>query len=416
MDIADPSGLFILDGATATNLMRCGMPRGECVEKWITAHPDVLIELQRAYAEAGSMAVLAPTFGLNRINLTKHGVDRALIPSMAKELVGISRQAVAGKGIYVGGDMSPLGLFLPPIGESSFDELVEIFSEQACALEAAGVDFFMLETFSSITEIRAALLAVREASAKPVFVSMTFDGEGRTSMGTDLLTALVTVQSMGADGFGMNCSPDLPEMYELLCEVTPYAAIPVIAKPGAGLPEADGGGDACPLSPEEFAEYGKKLADIGVSVIGGCCGTTPEHIRALCELVEKEDIQPATPLRPVEYGSILATTETETFFLDPTVDFSEPVGCSADMGEDIMQAEDSPMSVLKLRIEGPEDVHFFENNMFLVKYPLCIESSDPELLEHAARVWNGRLIIDPEADLSDETVERLKSKYGAITL
>ena len=221
--------IVFLDGATGTNLQKAGMPTGVCPEAWILEHPDTMMQLQRAYFEAGSDIVLAPTFTANRIKLDEYGlVDK--IEEMNHQLVAISKEAAGDKGL-VAGDMTMTGRQLAPMGDMGFEELVDIYKEQAGYLVDAGVDLFIVETMMSLNECRAALIAIREVTDLPVCVTLSFNEDGRTLFGTDASTAMVVLQSLGADAVGVNCSTGPEQMAELVREMKEYANIPIIAKP-----------------------------------------------------------------------------------------------------------------------------------------------------------------------------------------
>ena len=231
-------GPILLDGATGTNLMSAGMPIGVCPEAWILEHPEVLLQLQREYVEAGSNIVYAPTFTGNRIKLQEYGLEDRL-EEINTSLVKLSKEAVAGKAL-VAGDMTMTGQQLFPLGEMMFEELVDIYKEQAKVLAEAGVDLFAVETMMSLQECRAAVLAIREVCDLPIMVTLTYNEDGRTLFGTLPETAVVVLQSLGADAIGINCSTGPMEMVDAVRKMAEYATVPIIAKPNAGLPELEG--------------------------------------------------------------------------------------------------------------------------------------------------------------------------------
>ncbi len=200
-------GPVILDGATGTNLQEAGMKMGVCPEQWILENPQVIIDLQRKYVEAGSNILYAPTFTANRVKLHEYGLSGKLW-EMNQKLAALSKEA-AGDKAYVAADISMTGEQIYPIGDMMFEELVDIYKEQAAALEAAGVDLFVVETMMSLQECRAAVIAIKETSHKPVLVSLTLEENGRTLFGTDGATAAVVLQSLGADAVGLNCSTEI---------------------------------------------------------------------------------------------------------------------------------------------------------------------------------------------------------------
>ena len=231
-------GPIILDGATGTNLMEAGMPIGVCPEAWVMEHPDVILDLQRRYVEAGTHIVYAPTFTGNRIKLEEYGLENRL-EEINRTLVKLSKQAVDGKAL-VAGDMTMTGQQLFPMGELMFEELVEVYKEQARILADAGADLFVVETMMSLQECRAAVLAIREVCDLPVMVTLTYNEDGRTLFGTPPETAVVVLQSLGVDAIGVNCSTGPMEMVPLVEKMAEYSTVPLIAKPNAGLPELEG--------------------------------------------------------------------------------------------------------------------------------------------------------------------------------
>ena len=252
-----------LDGSTGVELLKLGLPAGACPEKWAADNPDAIQAIHRAYAEAGSDIILACTFGANRLKLADHGLAD-LTHDINRELIRIGRAAVGDAMLF--GDLSPTGRLVEPFGDLPFEEAVDIYREQAEALLAGGVDGFMIETMIDIQEARAALLAVRSlAPDHPILVSMTYDADGRTIAGAVPAAALVTLQALGADAVGMNCSTGPDEMLALLGDSLPFARVPLLVKPNAGMPETtDGCGLHYPLDSETFADFMSRFAAMGI--------------------------------------------------------------------------------------------------------------------------------------------------------
>ena len=415
MDTIPPlSRPILLDGATGTELYKRGMPNGACTEQWVLDHPEALVELQRAYVEAGSQVIIAPTFGANRIKLEQHGI-RGQVQEYNRRLVELTRKA-AGDRALVAGDMAPTGCFIAPFGEHSFEELVDVYTEQAAALEQAGVDLFLVETTMTMPEARAAVLACKSVSDKPVWVTFTCDENGRTLSGTDVLAALIVMQGMGVSAFGLNCSSGPEQMLEQIRRLTEYAAVPLIAKPNAGLPEIVEGKTVFHCPPQTFAAYVKEFAAAGVRVFGGCCGTTPEHIAALKEAVEQVDF---TAFAPPERDPdvIPCASEKEARFITPDVDVGETIECSPDLMEDILDAEEeAPQGALKIAILEEDDLDIFAENQYVVKDALCLWSDVPELLEQALRLYQGRAFWDGTEDLDEAFLQEMAKKYGLVLL
>ena len=397
----------MLDGATGTELVRRGFPGGGCAESWALEHPEAVLELQRGYVEAGSRIIYTPTFGANRVKLEANGVFNR-VREYNLRLAALSKEAARGRAL-VAGDMAPTGLFLSPLGTASFEELVEIYAEQAAALEEAGVDLFVIETMMTLSDARAALLAVRSVSRRPVLVSFTCDENGRTLTGTDAAAALCVMQGMGADAFGLNCSAGPREILAQLRRLSRLAGIPLLAKPNAGLPRSVDGRTVYDCPPEEFASYARDFAQCGVAYFGGCCGTDSRHIAALAAALEGAAVAPCAP----DYGGGLpCATEKDAFLLDPGVDAPEPLECGEDLADSIEDALDDGAEALCVRVESLEDAEYFADAQYAVKAPLFIESGDAAALEAALRAYQGRALYS--GPLDDAALIPLAERYGLI--
>jgi 5-methyltetrahydrofolate--homocysteine methyltransferase len=206
------NGPVLLDGATGTNLQKAGMPVGVCPEQWILENSEVLIDLQKRYVEAGTDILFAPTFTASRIKLKEYGLEDHL-EEMNRKLVALSKEAAKGTNALVAGDLTMTGEQLYPLGDLMFEDLVDVYKEQAKIIAEAGADLFVVETMMSLQECRAAVLAIREVCDLPVMVSLTYNEDGRTLYGTDPVTAVVVMQSLGADAVGMNCSTGCLDRY-----------------------------------------------------------------------------------------------------------------------------------------------------------------------------------------------------------
>jgi 5-methyltetrahydrofolate--homocysteine methyltransferase len=284
-------GLFVLDGAMGTQLIAQNVEPGRCNEMLNLESPGVVLRIHKAYLDAGSDAVLTNTFGGNGFALTRHGlVNRVRDINTAG--AHLARKA-AGQAKYVLGDIGPSGDFLEPLGHLKPNQLRTAFAEQAGALLAGGVDGFIIETMSAVEEIVIAVEAVKSAGADlPVLASMSFDKRGddfRTMMGVDVKTAVSALVSAGADAVGFNCGTTTLDEYVELAKryVSAVRAlskdVPVFAEPNAGKPELIDGKAVYKVTPEEFADAAQKIYAAGVTIIGGCCGTGPEHINALAK-------------------------------------------------------------------------------------------------------------------------------------
>ena len=275
--------VIVADGATGTMLLAAGLPAGTPPERWVLENPAPLLDLQRAYVEAGSDLIIACTFGANRTRLEHTGLADQLA-EVNQRAVQIAREA-AGNRAYVAANIGPTGELMAPIGKMTHEQALEIFTEQAAMLAEAGVDVLYIETMSDLNEMKAAITGARQAAPSiPVFASFSFDHHGRTNMGVKPEQAAETLQGMGVAAFGANCGATL-EMTEgavaKMHEAAPQAAL--IAKPNAGYPRMEGRKVVYDATPEDMAEYAKKFVALGARVVGGCCGSTPEHIKAIAE-------------------------------------------------------------------------------------------------------------------------------------
>ena len=336
---------LILDGATGTELQKRGYTGDVCAEQWTLDHPDAIIDILRGYVAAGSQVVYTPTFGANRRKLEESGLFNCTA-DYNRRLAELSAQAVQGKALRAG-DMSPTGAFLAPLGDVSFEELVDIYTEQAAGLERAGVDLFVIETMMTLSDARAAVLAVRSVSDKPIFVTFTCDENGRSVSGTDITAALVVLQGMGIDAFGLNCSAGPEQMLPQLRRLREYARVPLIAKPNAGMPIIENGETVYRCTGEEFTALVPEFLAAGVAVFGGCCGTTAAHIAALARALDGAVI---TPPAPQHTNELPAATEKLPFPLPVDVSWHTVIDLTGDAEETLTAALDSGETVLALRI------------------------------------------------------------------
>ena len=434
---------IFLDGATGTNLMKAGMPAGVCPEAWILEHPDVIISLQRAYAEAGSNIVYAPTFTANRIKLKEYGLENRL-EEINSSLVALSRQAVGTKAL-VAGDLTMTGRQLSPIGDLDFEELVDVYKQQIRSLEKAGVDLLVVETMMSLQECRAALIAAKETTDLAVMVSLTFEADGRTLFGSDAASAAIVMESLGAAAVGANCSTGPDQMTDVIRSMAAATTIPIIAKPNAGLPSvSEDGTTQYDMDADTFAENMIRLMTCGASVLGGCCGTTPEFIRLLTEKTRNTALD---QLRDAEGASVIRRPDgiryltSERGYLafgldDPFMIVGErinPTGkkkLQAQLRENnldmvcdfVQQQENDGASVLDVNVgmSGVDEkslmLKVLDEVTMLTALPLCIDSSDAQVMESALRRYPGRALIN-SISLEKGKAEKflpIAQKYGAM--
>jgi 5-methyltetrahydrofolate--homocysteine methyltransferase len=433
--------ITIVDGATGSNLQKRGMPSGVCPEIWMLENPEVLVGLQREFLEAGSDILFAPTFTANRIKLTEYGIVER-IEEINQGLVGLSKEAVKEyqnktgdhRKVYIAADITMTGEQVYPVGNLPFEELVDVYKEQLSYILPTGVDLVVVETMMSLQECRAALLAVKELCDLPVIISMTFNENKRTLYGTDPKTAVIVLQSMGADAVGINCSTGPDKMYEIIREMKEYAYVPIMAKPNAGIPVLVEEQTVFPLEAEEFAVQMEKLVEAGANIVGGCCGTTPKHMQLLVDKVSRKKPQPlsSTHIRAL-------TTEQETVEIPLDGRFMivgeriNPTGKKALQAElregDLtlvsqMATEQAELgaAVLDINIgmngidEKEVMLQVMQEALQVAKLPLCIDSSHVHVIEAALRLYPGRALIN-SISFEKEKFEKLipiAKKYGAM--
>lgn len=276
---------LLLDGATGSNLMAAGMPRGVCTETWILKHRDILKELQQSYINAGSRVLYAPTFGANRMNLSLHHLEEH-IKEMNDALVSLARESAKDMA-FVAGDITTTGKMMEPAGDLTYETAFEVYKEQISYLSQAGVDFIIAETMINIEETLAAVDAASQVCDLPVLCSMTVEADGSIFSGGNAVEAALALESAGASAVGINCSVGPDQLVSVVRNIKEAVSIPVIAKPNAGMPIIDDKGNAVySMGAAEFAKHMKVLVENGASIIGGCCGTTPEYIKAVAEILK----------------------------------------------------------------------------------------------------------------------------------
>lgn len=426
--------IMILDGATGTNLMAAGMPMGVCPEKYILEHPQVMLDLQKSYLDAGTDILYAPTFTCNRIKLEEYGLADKL-QEMNISLCNLSKQAVkeCGHG-YVAGDLTMTGRMLYPMGDLGFEELVDVYKEQIYAILEAGVDMLVVETMMSLAETRAAVIAAREICDLPIMVSLTYNEDGRTLYGTTPETAVDVLQNLGVDAIGVNCSTGPDKMVSIIKEMKEIAFIPVFAKPNAGMPELVDGKSTYLMTPEEFALDMKQVIEAGANMVGGCCGTEPRHIKALSEMAATMKV-PAVS----DTHKRCISSERYTQKIDIDGKFMVVGERINPTGKKKLQAElregklDLVMTMAEEQVERGASIldinvgmnGIDEKEMMLkviyevsqaVNLPLCIDSSSPEVLEAALRIYPGRALVNSVSleKVKIEQVLPVVRKYGAM--
>ncbi len=421
-----------IDGATGTELQKRGMKAGVCPEKWIIDNPWAIQEVQKAYFEAGSDIVLAPTFTGTRIKLDEYGLADDLV-EINRKLVRLSKE-IAPKGKFVAADISMTGKQLYPLGDLMFEDLVDCYKEQVAAILSEGVDLFVVETMMSLQECRAAVLAIKESCDLPIIVSLTYNPDGKTLYGTSPETAIIVLQAMGVDCVGMNCSTGPDAMLELVEQMAAVANVPIMVKPNAGLPELEDGKTVYKMTPEEFADASEKLYQAGATLFGGCCGSTPEHIRTLVNRIKDKPAHEIAdkPLRVV-------TSERKNTWIDldgpfmvigerinPTgkKKFQETLkqGSLSMVVDFAREQEERGANILDVNMgmNGIDEKQMMLDSIYevtsAVDLPLCLDTSHVDVMEAALRIYPGRALIN-SISAEEEKMEpmlKLAKKYGAM--
>lgn len=435
---------LILDGATGSNLQKRGLPAGVCPEAWILENQDIMCTLQREYIQNGTDILYAPTFSGNRIKLEEYGLADKL-GEMNRELVAVSRRAVeeenAAGRVLVAGDLTMTGKQVEPIGPLTFEELVTVYKEQIRHLEEGGADLLAVETMMSLQECRAAVIAAKECTELPVMVTLSFNEDGRTLFGTDPETAALVLTALGVDALGVNCSVGPDRMVDVVRRIKEYADVPIICKPNAGLPKMVGGETVYDMGAEEFAENMLVLAREGADILGGCCGTTPEHIGRMVQALEREKLMQITAFKDRVGNVKRRALSSERYTADIELDGNfQVIGERINpTGKKALQAElrEGKLDLVTEMAESQQDAGAFvldvnmgmngidEKEMMLkvvreltivTDLPLSIDSSHVDVVEAALRIYPGRALIN-SISLEPEKFEKMipiAKKYGAM--
>ncbi|MDD3296937.1 MAG: homocysteine S-methyltransferase family protein [Candidatus Omnitrophica bacterium] len=424
-------GVVILDGATGTELQKKGLPQGACPEKWCLENPAVISTIHSEYARAGADIIYTCTFGANRPKLAQYGLSDVF--RINKCLGALAKKSAGTKSLVAGG-IGPTGEFVSPFGALGFEEAVDIFKEQIKGLIAGGVDLLVIETMMDIQEARAALLAIKESGNLFSMVSMTYEKHSRTLNGNDPVSSLITLQNLGADVVGCNCSTGPKEMIKVISLMRPYAKVPLLAKPNAGLPRFVNNSTVFNMGPKRFAEFGKKLVSAGAGLVGGCCGSGPEHIHCL-----RKTVAGSRPVKLRKRNFFALSCARDFFILDDKNTFAVVGEKINPSGKKKMQQEliEGNFSIVReyARKQASDGAKLLDVNVgcpgtdekkLMLKaigilsvssnLPLVIDSSDPEVLEAALRFYPGRALINSISGEKKKVRKLLPlaKKYGAM--
>lgn len=418
----------ILDGAMGTTLQKMGIKPGQHPDVLSVTNPEMITKIHKSYIESGADIIYTNTFGANEYKLEGSGYSVEEVISAA---VSAAKKAAEGTGARVALDIGPIGMLLEPSGTLGFEEAYRMFRRQIICGAQCGADIIVIETMTDLYEVRAALLAAKENCGLPVFVTMTFEKNMRTFAGCDIKSAALTIEGLGADAVGINCSLGPDEIYPMAKELCECTSLPVIVKPNAGLPNPDS--DGYDISPEKFAKLMEKITRLGVSIVGGCCGTTPEYILRLCA-----ELKGKTPAKRRYTPRSAVCSGTKTVEIDGVRIIGErinPTGkklfkqalITGDTDYILRQAvsqTDAGADILDVNVGLPEInekavmIQTVKNIQGVVSTPLQIDSSDPDVIEAALRVYNGKAIVNSvngESTVLNRVLPIVK-KYGAAVV
>ena len=426
-ELLKKTGPVLLDGGMGTMLQARGLGVQEAPELAALEHPDWVRDIHRAYVEAGTQVLCANTFGANREKLRRTGKTpgEVIPPSIA-----VAKEAAEGRAL-VALDIGPIGQLLEPTGILKFEDAVDIFKEEVAAGVEAGADLIIIETMTDLQECRAALLAAKETCDLPVMVTMTYEERGRTFLGCDPASAALTLEGMGAEAIGVNCSLGPREMPPLVKELTRWSTLPIAIKPNAGLPDPSGAG--YDITAEEFAAAMAELTELGVKLYGGCCGTTPEYIALLNKALEGRSIRDIPRRVPAAVCSGTCTVPIDRVRV--IGERINPTGKKA-MKEALLQGNVDYMlnqalaqtqagaDILDVNVGLPDIdeaammVRVVKALQGVTEAPLQLDSTDPKALEAALRIYCGKAIVNSvngEEEVLD-TILPLVKKYGAAVV
>lgn len=422
----------LLDGSTGVALAKLkGMCGADVPENFIIKNPDTIISLQREYIESGSDIILTPTLGATAPMLATHGLTDS--EKITTELCRLSKQA-AGDSAYVAAELGPTGQFLAPMGTYSFDDMVNTFKEQVNYSLSQNVDLFILETFIDLQEARCAVVAIRECCDLPIIASMTFEN-GMTLSGNSPECVALALEAAGADAVGANCSTGPKQVAEVVAKMAEVTNLPLFAKPNAGMPCMVDGQTEFPMGAQEFAEECKLLVDAGATLIGGCCGTLPEHIKILNEKIKPLEPKTRKKIADTFVSSVSKMTKLN---VDKFVTIGERINPSSKKSLAEELKAQNIMAIVDIANEQTEagadilDVNVSAVNVDEVTImksiaaelpiycptPLCFDSTNVEVMENALRTYCGRAVINSASADSErmEDMIKLAKKYGAVII
>ena len=427
--------LLYFDGGMGTLLQERGLQPGELPETWNLLHAEEIREIHRKYIEAGSDIVLTNTFGANALKFHDDAYSlEEIVNAAVGHVKAAAEQAGNGRRIYTALDIGPTGKLLKPMGDLDFETAYEAYKEVMIYGEKAGADLIHIETMSDTYELKAAVLAAKENTSLPVFATTIFDERGKLLTGADVPSVVALLEGLRVDAFGINCGMGPEQMIPILEQITKYSSLPVIVKPNAGLPKQKNGQTYYDVSPEEFAEVMKKIVEMGAVVIGGCCGTTPDHIKAMADACRM------IPIKPVEKKNFtMVSSYGESVFLgtgskiigeriNPTGKkrFKQALkehDLDYILREGITQ-QDNGAHILDVNV-GLPDIdepalmkEVVQELQSVTSLPLQIDTVDVEAMEGALRIYNGKAMVNSVSGKQEsmDKVFPLIQKYGGVVI
>lgn len=417
--------ILIGDGASGTLMQERGMPSGVCPEIYAIENPEILRGIQKEYFAAGSNIIYTFTFGANRTKLENFHIPGDGVYEINKTLAKIScetRDEFKGdnpEGTYlVAGDIAPTGKFLEPAGDMGFGQLKEIYMEQAKGLLGGGVDLFVVETMMDLAQARIAVLAIKEITDLPVIVSMTFQN-GKTMSGNRPVECLITLESLGVSAFGANCSEGPDEMLQTLKDLSSITDLTIMAKPNAGMPKNIEGRTVFPMGPCEFSEACEKFIEHGIGIIGGCCGTTPEHINLLSKKAGKRKTRFSKKLDSVSENSICSSRSSVQ--MDKQVEFAT-ITCEnpEELVDEISKASEEEPDYALIDFSTYEqknsmDLRALEESIkdmnIITNLPLGIATNNIQILETVFETYCGKLAFASDV-MTDRKIKQRAGEWG----
>lgn len=425
--------LLFFDGAMGTLLQQNGLKAGELPELWNITHSDVVYNIHKSYVDAGVDIITTNTFGANSLKLKDSGytVDNVISAAVqnAKKAA-----ATADKKVFVALDLSTSGKLLEPYGDLPFETSYELYKEQITAGKNAGADLILVETMGDLYEIKSAVLAAKENSDLPVIVTMIFNEKGQLLTGADIKTAVFTLEGLGVDAVGLNCGLGPKQMIDYVGEMLKFSSVPVVVNPNAGLPECVNGVTSYNVTPEDFSSDMVKIVSLGACAVGGCCGTTPEHIKMM---VEKCKNMPVIPVKKKDFTAVTSYSKTTLIGQKPVIvgERINPTGkkrlkqalVEGDMSyiisEAVAQVENAA-EVLDVNVGLPEIdepevlLKTIKELQGITNVPLQIDTSDFTAMEKALRAYNGKPLINSVNGKEDSmsAVFPLAKKYGGVVV